>query len=298
MYVVLVNPKAGNHQGVKQWEKLEQIFQNENIAYSAFVTESEQETREVVWEFKEKNTVTAFIVIGGDGTVHTAIQDLAGSDIPMAVLPTGSGNDLARALRLTKSPKRLAEALLKQEVRELDVLHVNGNFCLTIAAAGMDAEITHHAARSFYKRWFNFLRIGSLTYVISALFVIPKFKPCHVEIKIDDDKYLAEKVWMVACGNTQSYGGGMKVCPLAHPIDGIIDLVFLHTVSRGTIISRLLPKVYSGKHINKDGVTYLKGRDIQISSDRPLKVIADGEIIGETPVSIRIKPGAIKLIVT
>lgn len=298
MYVVLVNPKAGNNQGVKRWEQLEKVFVSKKMAYEVFVTASEQETREVVWEFKDKNTVTAFIVIGGDGTVHTVIQDVAGSDIPIAVLPAGSGNDLARVFKLTKNPSKLAEAILKQEVRKLDVLHVNGNYCLTVAAAGVDAEITDHAARSFYKRWFNFLRVGSLTYVLSALLVIPKFKPRHVKITIDNDQYIAEKVWMVACGNTQSYGGGMKVCPLAHPTDGIVDLVFLHTVNRRTIISKLLPKVYSGKHINKEGVTYLKGRDIRISSDRPLKVITDGEIIGETPVAIRVKPNAIKLITT
>ncbi|WP_203362113.1 diacylglycerol kinase family protein [Bacillus sp. REN10] len=298
MYVVLVNPKAGNNQGVKQWRKLEQVFISKNIAYRAFVTSSEQETREIVWECKEKKSLTAFLVVGGDGTVHTVIQDLAGSNIPIALLPAGSGNDLARALKLTNNPNKLAEALLKLEIRELDVLHVNGNYCLTIAAVGMDAAVTDHAARSFYKRWLNVLRVGALTYVLSALLVIPRYKPFHVEIRIDDDQYITEKVWMVACGNTQSYGGGMMVCPFAHPIDGIIDLVFLHTVNRRTIIGKLLPKVYSGKHINKEGVTYLKGRNIHISSDRPLKVIADGEIIGETPVAIRVKEKAIKFIVT
>ncbi|WP_338023159.1 diacylglycerol kinase family protein [Bacillus ectoiniformans] len=296
---MVVNEKAGNGRALKQWQELETIFTSKQVDFQLVLTESAVETRERLWEVKKASLkIKAVIIIGGDGTVHTVIQDIAETAIPIAILPTGSGNDLAKSLKLSSSPKVFAEALLRHQVRGMDVLHVNGSYCITVAAAGMDAEIADHVDRSVYKRWLNTVKAGSLAYVIGTLAIVRKFKPAHADIFIDDEKYIAENVWLLACGNTTSYGGGMNICPLAHPADGLIDITFLHSVSRMSILWKLLPKVFLGTHLNEKGVANFKGKKIMISANRPLKVIADGEVISETPVTIQVKEKGIKILLT
>ncbi|WP_100330704.1 diacylglycerol/lipid kinase family protein [Bacillus xiapuensis] len=298
MYLVLVNPQAGKKQALKRWQQVERIFREKRVEYQLLKAQSAYEMREAFWQLEVKENIRAAVIIGGDGTVHAAIQELARKHIPIAVLPAGSGNDLARVFQLTTSPDLFVESLLKHEMRELDVLQVNGHYCLTVAGVGMDAEVSDRVNRSPYKKWLNVFKIGSLAYLASTLTVIRAFQPVQVNCRVDNDHYIAEKVWLLACGNTPSYGGGMKICPLAHPADGVMDIVLLHTVNRLAILTKLLPKVFSGKHLNKPGVTYLKGKEIYLTAQKPLKVMADGEAIGQTPVRIRVKERGIQFIMT
>lgn len=246
---------------------------------------------------KEEN-VKAIAVIGGDGTLNAVLPDLVHSNTAIALLPAGSGNDIARMFGLTKNPRLFVEKLLAEKPKMLDVLKVNNSFGLTVSGVGLDAQIAGRAAKSFYKKPLNKVGAGGLSYKLSALETILRYKPFKSTVTIDNDKYVSDHTWMIACGNTSLYGGGLVICPYAHPIDGVLDVTLVHSVKRSRLLFQLFPLLMKGEPVLRTGVTYKKGKNITIQTSRPVPVMIDGESIGMTPAAVSIHEKAINMIIT
>ncbi|WP_172656754.1 diacylglycerol/lipid kinase family protein [Domibacillus robiginosus] len=237
-------------------------------------------------------------VIGGDGTFHAVIQDLVYTDTAAALLPAGSGNDLARMFGLTKNPHTFVEGLLSKNPELIDVLKVNNSVGLTVSGIGLDAYIAGQEDRAFYKKMLHKLGAGSFSYKLSALSSTIRYKPFRSVVTIDQDQYISDRTWMIASGNTSLYGGGLVICPYAHPIDGVADITLVHTVSRSRLLFRLFPLLIKGDPLLHTGVTYKKGKSIMVQTSRPVPVMIDGEVIGMTPAAISIQEKAMHLIIT
>lgn len=106
------------------------------------------------------------------------------------------------------------------------------------------------------------------------------------------------EVWLIAIGNTTSYGGGLTICPQALPTDGILNITMLHDVQRMSILFKLFPALLKGGPVLKKGVTYKTGKVILIDTERPISAILDGEIITTTPLHITIHENALHLLLT
>lgn len=298
MYVFIVNPSSGNGRAVSLWEQVEKRIIKKNVRYEALIGGSEAAARQFVWEQLQKGRVKAVGVIGGDGTFNAVLQDVVHSDAAIALLPAGSGNDIARMFGLTRDPHLFAEKLILGETKRIDVLKVNNSFGLTVSGIGLDAEIAVRAAGAFYKKPLNKLYAGGLSYKISALEEILRYQPFKSTVTIDGDQYVSDRTWMIACGNTTLYGGGLVICPYAHPIDGVADVTMVHTVKRSNLLFRLFPLLMKGKPVLRTGVTYKKGKQIRIQTSRPVSVMIDGESIGTTPAVISLHEKAVKLLIS
>ncbi|WP_046179745.1 diacylglycerol/lipid kinase family protein [Domibacillus tundrae] len=298
MYLFIVNPSAGNGQAGSLWKKVEAIVKKKKIQYAVLIGGSEASARDFIWNQMKAGNVKAVAVIGGDGTLNAALQDLVHSNTAIALLPAGSGNDIARMFRLTRNPRLFVEKLLAEKPKTLDVLKVNNSFGLTVSGIGLDAYIAGRAAKAFYKKPLNKVGAGGLSYKLSALETILRYKPFKSTVTIDKEKYVSDRTWMIACGNTSLYGGGLVICPYAHPIDGVVDVTIVHSVKRSSLLFRLFPLLIKGEPVLRTGVTYKKGKNMTIQTNRPVPVMIDGEAIGMTPAAVSIHEKAIKMIMT
>lgn len=298
MYLLIINPTSGNGNALPLWNEIEIILKQQKIIYSFLISDSEVATRKFISNHLTVNKITAVAILGGDGTTSSVIQEVAGTDIPVAILPTGSGNDTARMFRLTTDPDDFVNGLLNMRTTAIDLLKINGRFGITIAGVGVDATIGDRVNRSFYKPILNKLGVGSFAYTIAAVLTLLTFKPFKEKLTIDGQDDELNNAWLTAIGNTSSYGGGLVVCPEALPTDGILNITVLHGVSRMTVLLRLFPALLRGAPIVHKGVSYKTAKKVIIQTNRPIPVIVDGEIISTTPIEINIQPKALRLILT
>lgn len=298
MYVFIVNPEAGRGQAAGLWKETARILQQQNINYRVLMSSSETATQSFIAEQLQLCTPKAIAIIGGDGTMSSVIQSIAKTKIAIAILPAGSGNDTARTFKLTNQPAQFIAQLVAHRTITIDLLNINGRFGITVAGVGVDAMIGQRVNQSWYKPFLNKLGIGSLAYPIAAVLELLSFQAFSSNVTIDDENYPLKTAWLIACGNTSSYGGGLVVCPQASPTDGILNLTMLHDVGRIKILFQLFPTLLRGQPILRKGVTYIEGKELAIQTNRPIPVIVDGEVITSTPLLIRIQPQALKLVLT
>ncbi len=298
MYVFIVNPDAGKGQAAGLWNETENILQQQNIDYRVLISSSEKAAQSFITAQQQLQKLKAIAVIGGDGTMGSVIQSIAKTSISLAILPAGSGNDTARMFKLTTQPAQFIEQLIAHQTTAIDLLNINGRYGITVAGIGLDAMIGQRVNQSWYKPFLNKLGIGSSAYTIAAILELLSFQAFSSNLTIDGEHYPLKTAWLIACGNTSSYGGGLIVCPQASPTDGLLNLTMLHDVGRVKILLQLFPALLRGKPILRKGVTYIEGKELTIQTNRPIAVIVDGEIVTSTPLVISIQKQALQLVLT
>ena len=223
------------------------------------------------------------IVIGGDGMVHLAIQELANSAFSLLLIPAGTGNDFARSAGLPlKRPLDALEFGLNQSVSKVDLGKVNNRYFAEILSTGFDSLVNERANRIHWQ--------SKRKYDFAMLFELPLFKPLEYQIKLDEREF-STKAMLIAVANGVSYGGGMKVCPDASLTDGLFDVMILEPVSKLEFL-RVFPRVFKGTHITHPRVRIERARSVKISA--PAVSYADGERIGPLPISAVIEPKALR----
>lgn len=298
LYLFIVNLQSGSKNTLANWSEIESLLIKQHIPYKMLTSHSEEETKMFISENLQIHELKALAVIGGDGTINSVIQQVAETTIPVAIFPTGSGNDTARMFQLSDNPKNFVLKLLEGKTTLIDLIKINGRYGITVAGAGLDSAIGKQVNQSFYKPIFNKLGIGSFSYVIAAVIALLTFKPFNGKLTIDGEVLKLTNAWLIACGNTASYGGGLNICPHALPSDGLLSITHLHNSKRLNVLFRLFPALLKGGPVTKKGVFYNIGKEITIETDRPISAIVDGEIATSTPLHITIRKNALSLLLT
>jgi diacylglycerol kinase (ATP) len=247
--------------------------------------------------FKNHEAVSAALIFGGDGTVHRHLPQFHQFQTPVLVVPSGSGNDFAKALGIRNID--IAVRAWKQfcidgkNVREIDlgVIHAGGEeilFCC-VAGVGMDAEANARANRM--PAWLK----GKGGYMLAALQSLIAFKPAEMSITATG-REIRGPTFFIAAGNAQSYGGGMKVTPHATLNDGLLDICVVSKMNKLKLLC-WVPTIFFGEHLRLKQVEYFQAKQIRIEAERPLDLYADGESAGRTPVEIGIIPRGLRVIV-
>ena len=296
MYLFIVNSDSGNKCALTSWKEIESLLIEQQIQYEVVISESQQATQKILAD-KQKLIKTVGI-IGGDGTINSVIQVVAETNIPIAIFPTGSGNDTAKMFQLTDNPQRFVQKMLDGESTVVDLIKINGQFGMTVAGTGLDAAIGNRVNQAFYKPMFNRLGIGAFSYILATIHTLLTFKPFNGKLTIDGYVVELTNAWLIACGNTSSYGGGLKICPQAHPTDGILNITHLHKAKRLKILFQLFPLLLQGKPVTRAGVFYNVGKEIIIETDRPLLATIDGEITISTPLRLSVREKALRILLT
>jgi diacylglycerol kinase (ATP) len=245
--------------------------------------------------------VSAGLIFGGDGTVHRHLSQLHQQKIPMLVVPTGSGNDFAKALGIRSIEVALhaweqfcgGKTGDEKNVKEIDlgVIRSGGQqtFFCCVAGIGMDAEANARANRM--PPWLK-SRGG---YAVAALQSLIAFKPAEMTISIEG-REIRRSTFLIAVGNARSYGGGMKVTPQATLDDGLLDICLVSKMNKLKLLC-WVPTIFFGQHLRLNEVEYFQTIQLRIDAERRLHLYADGDCAGQTPVEIGLIRRGLRVIV-
>ncbi|MDY0909060.1 diacylglycerol kinase [Microbacterium sp. CFBP9034] len=238
--------------------------------------------------------VDAVAVAGGDGTVRLAIQEVAGTGIPLGIIPAGTGNDFAATLGLRElDADAAADTIAAGAVRRIDLGRVTRSdgtteYFGTVLASGFDSKVNDRANAMRWPR-------GGSRYNIAILieFLTLSGMPYEVELERDDGsrEHVAGDLVMATVGNGRTYGGGIPICPDADPADGLLDVVLVRPAGRLRLL-RLLPRVYAGTHATVPEVSITRVRSVRLSS-AGVTAYADGDPIGALPLTVDAVPAAL-----
>ncbi|GAA3341282.1 diacylglycerol kinase [Amorphoplanes nipponensis] len=292
---VLANPRAGRgrHRGLLPGvlERLGTSGRTVRLLGADSAESAEKACHRAVAE-----GVGALVAVGGDGTLHRAVQAVAGTPTPFGLVPAGTGNDFAAGAGVPADPLTAATAIAAA-VREgrstpLDLARITTGrgdvrWYGAVLAAGFDAVVNERANRMRWPR-------GPRRYDLAILLELARLRPRRYTLELDgvDRGCTAD---LVAVGNCRSYGGGMLICPDADPTDGLLDVVVAAPLGRGTLV-RLKPRLRSGTHVDDPRVTSYRAREVRIGAPG-IVGYADGERVAALPFVVRCEPGAVRLLV-
>ncbi len=295
----IINPTSGNGYGIKAWQQIERILIARSRPYKAAFTQAARDAYSITGDFLGDGRMNAIIAVGGDGTLHEVANGIhhASSHIPLGCIPAGSGNDFARGYGI---PMQIEDALVAildpHDLLDADVLKMGERIAMNAIGAGFDARIARVTDTSGYKGWLNKLGLGKLAYVVSLIRVLVTYKPCQATVTVDGQTYTYKQVWLITTANIPHIGGGMAICPMATPTDGLADICVVSGITKLKLLL-LFPRVYKGAHINLKEVRFHRGRQIRITADQPLDIHMDGESAGECPAAFEVHPGKVRVII-
>lgn len=230
--------------------------------------------------------VEALVVCGGDGLVHLAAQALAGTGVPLGIIPAGTGNDMARYFDLPrKDPVAAADRVIGSRVRTIDLARSGSRYYVTVLAAGFDAVVNERANEMTWPR-------GQMRYNLATLIELRTFTPLPFTLDLDGT-VLQREAMLVAVGNGTSYGGGLRITEGAELDDGLLDVVIINTMTKGKLI-RTYPKLFSGTHTGEPEYERHRVRSVTVAAPGVV-TYADGERFGELPLTITCEPGALSV---
>jgi len=290
---VLVNPVAGRGRAAAAGRAAIARLRQLGAEVRELEGASAAEARELVGAALADRP-DALVVVGGDGTLAAILDELVGTEVPVALVPAGTGNDLARSLGLpsggTESAAHAAELALSGRIRDIDVgeIDIGGRRTkfLTIAALGFDAHVADRTNRLRRPR-------GRACYYLALVIELVRLRPMRFSLRVDGGPPEHRPGILVAIGNTRSYGGGMPMCPEADPRDGRFDVTHVAPIGRLKLL-RLFPSLLKGRHLSRPEVGALRTALIEVSAPG-LVVYADGERIGAGPARFAVLPRALRL---
>jgi diacylglycerol kinase (ATP) len=290
-WTAVVNPAAGRGRTRKLLPQLERALRERDVAVhvSSDIADGRRAAREA---FDRGEGVVA---CGGDGTVSALAGLAAAQEAPLALVPTGAGNDLARHLGI--DPKRPIDALSLLDggrIARIDLGRAHAadgttEVFTTVANTGFDAEAN---------RWANEVRWarGTTLYVLALLRTVVTYRPRPVCVRVDDTTWEGS-AWLVAVGNTRGYAGGMMITPRAEVDDGLLDVCI---VDDGPILELLwrFPRVFRGTHTALNKVITRRGATVEISTpDDQAELWASGERVGPLPARLTTMAASLPILV-
>ena len=289
---VLTNPASGHGYAPRAAERAIARLHRRGVDVIAIAGTDAHHARRLTEGALDRG-MEALVVVGGDGIVSLALQVLAGGDVPLGIVPAGTGNDHARALGLpTKDPAAAADVVVDGQARTVDLGRIHGadgtdRWFGTVMAAGFDSLVTDRTNRM---RWPH----GRLRYHLAMVAELSKLRLLPFRLTFDGRVVEAE-LTLAAFGNTASYGGGMLICPDADPTDGRLDATMLASASRVRLI-RLFPTVFRGTHVELEEVTTERAAVMTVECPG-INAYADGEYVCPLPVQVSAVPAALRIIV-
>jgi YegS/Rv2252/BmrU family lipid kinase len=228
---------------------------------------------------------------GGDGTVNEVARAVVGTGTALGVVPAGSGNGLARELRLPRDPSLAFRVALGRRERVIDVGDVDGRLFVNLAGVGLDA----HVAECFDARWARGARRrGFWPYVAIGAREILRYRAREYTIRIGDQTW-REPALLVVCANARQYGGGAVVAPVARLDDGQLDLVVV--APRPPLLAmRDALHLFRGTLDRAPGVRTARMPAVEIAGPDPIPFHVDGEVVTGGPIlTVRVRPAALRV---
>lgn len=295
----IINPAAGRGAVPQRWEQAKAALRSGGAEIESVRTERPGHATELA-EAAANDGWPAVIAVGGDGTVQEVAGGLLGAEsaggasesptVPLGIIPAGSGNDFVKRLDFPPDPAAAARALLGAAPRVVDAGRVGERFFVNGVGIGLDARIVVEATRVRRLR-------GTALYAWALLRALRGHRTPRMRVRIDGVAAVDDAMTMVTVTNGPCHGGGFWLCPDARIDDGRLDVLLAHGLGRVGALGFLL-RALRAAHVDRPGIDLRHARRVEVTSDSPLPVHADGEIVYEAAhrVEIEVLPGALTVL--
>jgi YegS/Rv2252/BmrU family lipid kinase len=297
---IILNPVAGKRKGPKQWAKIKPVLEQAKIGFvlhtSAYALHEQQLFSDGIEEGYRN-----FILIGGDGTFHGVLNSFMEQppeirkEVTFTMIGAGTGNDWCRTFLNSAKPEQVIKWMIQGKTMVQDIgwasyqekSKAEKRYFLNVAGMGFDAFVA--------KNYLSEHPSNSLVYLKGLLKGLMKFQAPKAHIQFDSEE-VSDTVFILAAGNGRYFGGGMKITPRSDPQDGLLDFTLVRGVSKIKVIS-LLPSLYAGTFYDKSSqITHHRSKEVSVTSESPIFLQLDGEMVGQTPARFGIEPGAVRIV--
>ncbi|MGW1209520.1 YegS/Rv2252/BmrU family lipid kinase [Streptomyces sp. NPDC002499] len=289
-FTAVVNPTAGGSASAAALLGVARLLREAGAELETEYSRSLDHAKELAREAGGRGRVV--LAVGGDGIAGGIGGALSGTDAVLGLVPAGRGNDFARALELPTEASELAQVLLHGEPRPVDTVEVESavhdrTVVLGSVYAGVDALANRHANHARLLR-------GAASYYAGGLRAVTTWRPAHYRVTVDGEEH-PHTGYTVVAANSGYYGSGRHIAPDARVDDGLLDIVMIREAPRRLFFA-LMNELKTGAHVRRPEVTILRGREIRIEADREVPYGADGEVEAVLPVTVRVLPGALRVL--
>jgi diacylglycerol kinase (ATP) len=289
---VLVNPSSGRGRVSRQAAGVLRALRARGDHVVAIQGESAEHAEQLVAEAVAEG-LDALVAVGGDGTVHLALQGVAGTSTALGIIPLGTGNDAATSVGVpTASPAQAVRVVLDGHTRSFDVglaraADGTSRYFLCVLSTGFDSMVNERANLMTRPR-------GDARYVVAMLAELRRFTPIPYRVTVDGE-LVTDHAMLVSLGNGPTFGGGMRVCPGADLHDGRLSMLWVHSISRFELL-RVFPRIFKGTHVEHPAVTEQSVGVVRLEAPDQV-AYADGERVGPLPVDVSTLPGGVQVLV-
>lgn len=290
---VLTNPMSGHGNAPHAAEKAVARFQELGVDVIEIVGRDAEHARLLVDEALAAGT-DALVVVGGDGVIRLALQALARGDVPLGIVPAGTGNDHAREYGIpVGDPAAAVDIIAAGRTETVDLGLIRGDdgtqtWFGTIAATGFDSLVSDRVNRMSWPH-------GRMRYNLAIVAELSKLRLLPFRLVFDGEREVVCELTLAAFGVTRSYGGGMLICPDADHTDGLLDVTMVASASRLKLM-RLFPTVFKGTHTALEEVSTDRARTVRVECP-DINAYADGDYVCPLPAEISAVPGALRMLV-
>jgi diacylglycerol kinase family enzyme len=284
-FTALVNPIAGGGRAATLWAPVAVQLADADADVRVELTRDQAHACSLAATAAAAGRIV--VAVGGDGLVRDVAAGAVSGEGTMAILPAGRGNDLARVLQLPTEPSAVTQLLLHAEPVAVDVIDVGGTIVVGNVYCGIDSVAN---ALINDNRWMP----ARALYRLAPVRAILTWRAARFALTMDGESSSVVGHSIVV-GNSGAYGHGMRIVPSARMDDGHLDVLVVGDGPRRNIVA-FMREAQRGTHVHRPEVSVRPAHSVTIDADRPLPVCGDGEQIGSLPVTMRIRPGALRLL--
>ena len=284
---LLTNPTAGRGRGARTRDAVLGRLRNAGLVVRNLQGRDADEALDLARQCVADG-VESLVVSGGDGMVHLGAQAVATTATRLGIIPTGTGNDVARYFDLPrKDPVAAADRVIAGRTRTIDLARSGSRYFVTVLAAGFDAIVNERANRMTWPK-------GQMRYNLATVAELRTFEPLPYTLDLDGE-VLRLDAMLVAVGNGPSFGGGLRITEGALLDDGLLDVVIIRPMSRPGLI-RTYPKLFKGTHVTVPEYEHHRVRCVTVAAPG-IVAYADGERFAPLPLTVECAPGALTVLV-
>lgn len=289
--LLVINPESGTTEVSTRLELYSKFFETHGWPCQVFRTSAEADTVAAIRQAVEAG-IDLVVVSGGDGTISQAVTALNGTSIPLGVLPAGTGNLMARDLGIPTNAEKALELLAgEHRLLSLDLMQVGDRCCALNVSIGLSARTMDTVEREKKKK------LGFIAYLLNVFGNLAGIRLHRLRLTVDDKEYPV-RASEIMVGNTSLIG--LRRMPRhleIRPDDGAVDVIVARALNLWDWVVVVVNFVLGIKVTNPNFRILTAHQQIRVESLLPLTVQGDGDVIGETPVELRVLPGAVQVIV-
>jgi diacylglycerol kinase (ATP) len=287
-FIIVLNPAAGKGQARRRLGRALEVLRSAGIAWEIRESRAAAHLTDLA-RAAAADRPDAVVSAGGDGTHHFVLNGLAGEDVPLGLLPVGSGNDLELGLGVPADLRAAAGLLAAFRIQSIDLVRVGKAYYACMGGAGWDSIVNRYANEEV--NWLT----GPPKYLWALARCLKFYRPFSVEIRSEGGNYSGD-VLFLGLGNAPSYGAGLKLTPRARMDDGLVDVCVVPFIPKLELL-RWLPAVFTGAHLRHPRIQYFQCRRLEILGPASVEFFGDGEFMQTLPATVEVVPRALRVIV-